>query len=150
MRLNLYGVSLCLVNTHLTPHDHLLADRVSDYNTILREHVYEAPDTSSIFYHESVYIHDGINKSRNNFIAAVMVTCCLQLHFLDRGFKFSTAGGPIAVRHQPAGQAEPVGRSFRERPTQNSHGEWRSFRRTHREQNLLPTNLQVRVWVSGF
>ncbi|XP_033207243.1 phosphatidylinositol 4,5-bisphosphate 5-phosphatase A-like isoform X2 [Belonocnema kinseyi] len=61
VRLNLYGVSLCLVNTHLTPHDHLLAERVSDYNTILREHVYEAPDTSSIFYHDYIFWIGDLN-----------------------------------------------------------------------------------------
>lgn len=52
MRLNIYGVSICIVNAHMTPHDNLLAERVSDYNTILNQHSYTIADTANIFYHE--------------------------------------------------------------------------------------------------
>ncbi|XP_043273810.1 inositol polyphosphate 5-phosphatase K-like isoform X2 [Venturia canescens] len=52
VRLNIYGVSICIINTHLTPHDHLLADRISDYNTILRDHVFNVAETRNILYHE--------------------------------------------------------------------------------------------------
>lgn len=47
---------MCIVNTHLTPHDHLLADRIMDYNTILTNHSFTFSDTSKILYHEYVYI----------------------------------------------------------------------------------------------
>lgn len=50
--MNIYGVSICVVNTHLTPHDHLLADRIADYNTIVTDHTFTAPFTSRILYHE--------------------------------------------------------------------------------------------------
>lgn len=53
--MNAYGISVCIVNTHLTPHDHLLADRISDYNTIVTDHTFTAPDTSKILYHEYEY-----------------------------------------------------------------------------------------------
>ena len=50
----MYGINMCVVNTHLTPHDHLLADRIVDYNTILTSHSFSNPDTSKILFHESV------------------------------------------------------------------------------------------------
>ncbi|XP_012273105.1 inositol polyphosphate 5-phosphatase K [Orussus abietinus] len=65
MRLNIYGVSVCVVNCHLTPHDHLLADRVSDYNTILREHTFSVPDTTNIFYHDFVFWIGDLNFRLN-------------------------------------------------------------------------------------
>lgn len=52
IRLNIYGINMCVVNTHLTPHDHLLADRIVDYNTILTNHSFSNPDTSRILFHE--------------------------------------------------------------------------------------------------
>ncbi|KAL2720896.1 inositol polyphosphate 5-phosphatase K-like isoform X1 [Vespula squamosa] len=61
IRLNIYGVSICVVNTHLTPHDHLLADRIADYNTILREHSFSAPDTSNILFHDYVFWIGDLN-----------------------------------------------------------------------------------------
>nr|XP_050847948.1 inositol polyphosphate 5-phosphatase K-like isoform X1 [Vespula vulgaris] len=61
IRLNIYGVSICVVNTHLTPHDHLLTDRIADYNTILREHSFSAPDTSNILFHDYVFWIGDLN-----------------------------------------------------------------------------------------
>ncbi|XP_014600519.1 PREDICTED: inositol polyphosphate 5-phosphatase K-like isoform X1 [Polistes canadensis] len=61
IRFNLYGVSICVVNTHLTPHDHLLADRIADYNTILREHSFTAPDTPNILFHDYVFWIGDLN-----------------------------------------------------------------------------------------
>ncbi|KOB69023.1 putative skeletal muscle/kidney enriched inositol 5-phosphatase [Operophtera brumata] len=40
IRFNIYGCSVCLVNCHLTAHEHLLVDRISDYNTIIKQHHY--------------------------------------------------------------------------------------------------------------
>ncbi|XP_037302498.1 phosphatidylinositol 4,5-bisphosphate 5-phosphatase A-like [Manduca sexta] len=52
IRFNIYGCSVCIVNCHLTAHEHLLADRVNDYNTIIKQHVYHVNETSNILYHE--------------------------------------------------------------------------------------------------
>lgn len=59
--MNAYGVSICVVNTHLTPHDHLLADRIADYNTIVTDHTFTAPYTSRILYHEYDYFYTEID-----------------------------------------------------------------------------------------
>ncbi|XP_053987334.1 inositol polyphosphate 5-phosphatase K-like isoform X2 [Hylaeus anthracinus] len=61
IRLNIYGVSMCIVNTHLTPHDHLLADRIIDYNTILTNHSFTCSDTSKILYHDYVFWIGDLN-----------------------------------------------------------------------------------------
>jgi len=55
--MNIYGVSICVINTHLTPHDHLLADRISEYNTIMTDHTFTVPYTSRILYHEYEYLY---------------------------------------------------------------------------------------------
>lgn len=52
VRFNIYGCSVCLVNCHLAAHEHLLAERISDYNTIIKEHFYHISETSNILYHE--------------------------------------------------------------------------------------------------
>ncbi|XP_076303656.1 inositol polyphosphate 5-phosphatase K [Lasioglossum baleicum] len=61
IRLNIYGVSICIVNSHLTPHDHLLADRISDYNTILTSHAFSYSDTSKILYHDYIFWIGDLN-----------------------------------------------------------------------------------------
>ncbi|XP_020281768.1 inositol polyphosphate 5-phosphatase K-like [Pseudomyrmex gracilis] len=65
VRMNAYGVSICVVNTHLTPHDHLLADRISDYNTIITDHTFTAPDTSKILYHDYIFWIGDLNFRLN-------------------------------------------------------------------------------------
>ncbi|KAG5334381.1 INP5K phosphatase, partial [Acromyrmex charruanus] len=65
IRMNTYGVSICVVNTHLTPHDHLLADRVSDYNTIVTDHTFTAPFTSRILYHDYIFWIGDLNFRLN-------------------------------------------------------------------------------------
>ncbi|XP_029660833.1 inositol polyphosphate 5-phosphatase K-like [Formica exsecta] len=65
IRMNAYGVSICVVNTHLTPHDHLLADRISDYNTIVTDHTFTAPDTSKILYHDYIFWIGDLNFRLN-------------------------------------------------------------------------------------
>ncbi|XP_078044692.1 inositol polyphosphate 5-phosphatase K [Augochlora pura] len=61
IRLNIYGISMCIVNTHLTAHDHLLADRISDYNTILANHSFSCADTSKILYHDYIFWIGDLN-----------------------------------------------------------------------------------------
>lgn len=65
IRMNAYGVSICVVNTHLTPHDHLLADRISDYNTIITDHTFTGSDTSKILYHDYIFWIGDLNFRLN-------------------------------------------------------------------------------------
>ncbi|CAG9101971.1 unnamed protein product [Plutella xylostella] len=61
VRFNMYGCSVCLVNSHLTAHEHLLAERVADYNAIVRQHVYHVRETSNILYHDYVFWVGDLN-----------------------------------------------------------------------------------------
>ncbi|XP_045498376.1 inositol polyphosphate 5-phosphatase K-like isoform X2 [Colias croceus] len=61
VRFNIYGCSVCLVNCHLTAHEHLLADRIADYNTIIKEHSYHLTETSNILYHDYVFWIGDLN-----------------------------------------------------------------------------------------
>ncbi|XP_026675192.1 inositol polyphosphate 5-phosphatase K-like isoform X2 [Ceratina calcarata] len=61
VRLNIYGINMCIVNTHLTPHDHLLEDRIADYNTILTSHSFSNSDTSKILFHDYVFWIGDLN-----------------------------------------------------------------------------------------
>ncbi|KAJ8731513.1 hypothetical protein PYW07_004677 [Mythimna separata] len=54
IRFNIYGCSVCLVNSHLTAHEHLLADRINDYNSIIKQHMYHVGETTNILYHDYV------------------------------------------------------------------------------------------------
>lgn len=61
VRFNIYGCSMCLVNCHLTAHEHLLADRINDYNTIIKQHVYHVNETINILYHDYVFWIGDLN-----------------------------------------------------------------------------------------
>ncbi|KAL4707802.1 hypothetical protein ACJJTC_001748 [Scirpophaga incertulas] len=61
VRFNIYGCSVCLVNSHLTAHEHLLADRITDYNTIIKQHEYHVSETSNILYHDYVFWLGDLN-----------------------------------------------------------------------------------------
>ncbi|CAH0715694.1 unnamed protein product, partial [Brenthis ino] len=61
VRFNIYGCSVCLVNCHLTAHEHLLADRINDYNTIIKDHSYHTGETSNILYHDYVFWIGDLN-----------------------------------------------------------------------------------------
>ncbi|XP_058800391.1 inositol polyphosphate 5-phosphatase K isoform X2 [Phymastichus coffea] len=61
VRFNLYGVDICIVDAHLTAHDQLLADRIDDYNTIIREHLYTVPEKSHIFFNDYVFWLGDLN-----------------------------------------------------------------------------------------
>ncbi|XP_076160352.1 inositol polyphosphate 5-phosphatase K [Ptiloglossa arizonensis] len=73
IRLNIYGISMCIVNTHLTPHDHLLADRIMDYNTILTNHSFTFSDTSKILYHDYVFWIGDLNFRLNGNLTATEI-----------------------------------------------------------------------------
>ncbi|CAG4969549.1 unnamed protein product [Parnassius apollo] len=61
VRFNIYGCSVCLVNCHLAAHEHLLAERISDYNTIIKQHFYHVAETSNILYHDYVFWIGDLN-----------------------------------------------------------------------------------------
>ncbi|XP_012550986.1 inositol polyphosphate 5-phosphatase K isoform X2 [Bombyx mori] len=61
IRFNIYGCSVCLVNCHLTAHEHLLADRINDYNTIIKHHLYHVNETTNILYHDYVFWIGDLN-----------------------------------------------------------------------------------------
>ncbi|XP_043577593.1 inositol polyphosphate 5-phosphatase K-like isoform X2 [Bombus pyrosoma] len=61
IRLNMHGINMCIVNAHLTPHDHLLTDRIMDYNAILRSQSFNSPYTSKISLHDYVFWIGDLN-----------------------------------------------------------------------------------------
>lgn len=54
IRFNLYGVSMCVVNAHLAAHDHMLDERIKDFEKIVDEHKFHVKATPEIFQHEYV------------------------------------------------------------------------------------------------
>lgn len=52
IRMNLYGTSVVFVNAHLAAHDHMLDERVDDYNKIIEEHKYHVKVAQNILQHE--------------------------------------------------------------------------------------------------
>ncbi|PSN56506.1 Phosphatidylinositol 4 [Blattella germanica] len=61
IRLSIYGCSVCIVNCHLTPHDHLLQERITDYNNIIKSQLFRAKETSNIFFHDYVFWIGDLN-----------------------------------------------------------------------------------------
>ncbi|KAL0272218.1 UNVERIFIED_CONTAM: hypothetical protein PYX00_005278 [Menopon gallinae] len=56
IRMNVYGVSVCFVNTHLTAHDQNLFARVQDYNNIIKQTNFSnQKETTLILYHDYVF-----------------------------------------------------------------------------------------------
>uniref|UniRef100_A0A1B6KS74 Inositol polyphosphate-related phosphatase domain-containing protein n=1 Tax=Graphocephala atropunctata TaxID=36148 RepID=A0A1B6KS74_9HEMI len=61
-RMDLYGVSVCLVNCHLAAHDGKLEERINNYNTILASQRFKLnPETSSVFFHDYVFWFGDMN-----------------------------------------------------------------------------------------
>lgn len=52
IRMNMYGTSVVFVNAHLAAHDHMLDERVDDYNDIIEHHKFHVKPTQSIMQHE--------------------------------------------------------------------------------------------------
>jgi len=53
LRLVIGGVNICLVNSHLTPHDHQLDARIADYNAIIQQMRFSKQSTDRmILFHE--------------------------------------------------------------------------------------------------
>lgn len=52
IRYKFYGVSVCVVNSHLAAHDHQLDERIKDFEKIVDEHKFHLKTTPTIFKHE--------------------------------------------------------------------------------------------------
>lgn len=50
--MKLYGIKLCLVNSHLSAHDNNFDVRVGEYNNIIENVVFKNNETPNILYHE--------------------------------------------------------------------------------------------------
>ncbi|CAH1397778.1 unnamed protein product [Nezara viridula] len=61
-----YGCSLCFVNSHFAAHDHLLKERISDYNTILNSQGFSFSETTSILFHDYVFWFGDFNFRLNS------------------------------------------------------------------------------------
>ncbi|XP_055620415.1 phosphatidylinositol 4,5-bisphosphate 5-phosphatase A isoform X2 [Toxorhynchites rutilus septentrionalis] len=61
IRLNVYGCSICLVNAHLAAHDHMLEERINDYEKIVQEHKFHVKTKEAIFDHDYVFWFGDLN-----------------------------------------------------------------------------------------
>jgi inositol-1,4,5-trisphosphate 5-phosphatase len=61
IRLNAYGCSVCIVNSHLAAHDHMLDQRISDYQRIVEATKYSVKVNSDIFSHDYVFWFGDLN-----------------------------------------------------------------------------------------
>jgi len=61
VRMKIYGVSICFVNSHLSAHDHMLPVRIKDYNTIIETHNFSEKDTPKILYHDYIFWMGDLN-----------------------------------------------------------------------------------------
>lgn len=61
IRFKLYGISVCVVNTHLAAHEEFLQSRLDSYNTIIDGHTYEQKETRHILNHDYVFWIGDLN-----------------------------------------------------------------------------------------
>lgn len=59
--MNLYGASVCLVNSHLAAHDHMLEERISDYQRIKDATKFSVKVSQSIYEHDYVFWFGDLN-----------------------------------------------------------------------------------------
>jgi hypothetical protein len=74
IRLVLHGCSICFVNCHLTPHDHLLKGRIEDYQEILNGQTFSCRETSNILFHDYVFWLGDFNFRLNGNTTAIHIT----------------------------------------------------------------------------
>ena len=55
------GSSICLVNSHLTPHDDNLQKRINDYYSIIDSQTFQSEKISSILDHDLVFWFGDLN-----------------------------------------------------------------------------------------
>lgn len=61
IRLKMYGCAVSIVNAHLAAHDHMLEERIVDYNQILDNHHYHVKKYREIFDHDYVFWFGDLN-----------------------------------------------------------------------------------------
>lgn len=66
LRLQIYGCSICFVNCHLAPHDHMVKERIDDYNAILQGQKFAVKETNTILFHDYVFWFGDLNFRLNN------------------------------------------------------------------------------------
>lgn len=59
--MNLYGCSVCLVNSHLAAHDHMLEERISDYQRIKDATKFSVKVSQRIHEHDYVFWFGDLN-----------------------------------------------------------------------------------------
>lgn len=59
--MNLYGCSVCVVNSHLAAHDHMLEERISDYQRIKDATKFSVKVSKSIYEHDYVFWFGDLN-----------------------------------------------------------------------------------------
>ena len=52
VRWKIYGVSVCVINSHLAAHTQFNKERIESYNNILGGHTFNDKETEMILYHE--------------------------------------------------------------------------------------------------
>ncbi|XP_037908978.1 inositol polyphosphate 5-phosphatase K isoform X2 [Hermetia illucens] len=65
IRLSLYGTAVSIVNAHLAAHDHMLDERIVDFNQILDNHHYHVKMYREIFDHDYVFWFGDLNFRLN-------------------------------------------------------------------------------------
>jgi len=61
IRFNFKGSSICLVNTHLTPHDNNLEKRINDYYSIIDSQTFQSEKISTILDHDLIFWFGDLN-----------------------------------------------------------------------------------------
>jgi len=61
VRFRLYGVSVCVLNSHLAAHTQFNQDRIDSYNSVLGGHGYSEKETELILYHDYVFWLGDLN-----------------------------------------------------------------------------------------
>lgn len=61
VRFNIYGVSVCVLNSHLAAHDHFNQARIDSYNMVLGSHTFKDPSTELIMYNDYVLWMGDLN-----------------------------------------------------------------------------------------
>ena len=84
VRWKVYGVSVCVVNSHLAAHAQFNKERIESYNNVLGSHTFKNKETEMILYHEY-----GLS-----LLSVLEISSRFQLRLLDGRPQLQTGGGP--------------------------------------------------------
>ncbi|CAB3359842.1 Hypothetical predicted protein [Cloeon dipterum] len=112
IRLAVSGVSMSIVNCHLSAHDHMKEERVAEYNTILKSHTYSTKETSYVLYHDYVFWLGDLNfrlkSSAKGSLTADQIGALLDKGEIDELFQqdqlkeVMKSGEAFSELHEPA------------------------------------------------